>query len=1307
MKKSKFLKKSLAMLLALMLVVAMIPLSAAASEPALQQVRATADNETVLLTRNGDTFTGTYRAGAQTITLQLVVGTENRVYYTDTTTTTPTDRYVNDGPVVNFQVNRDQYADAEGNVTIEFSVADASDAKVREYYTVELTPVEASTETKILDFSINRVVNGTVMQGGNSVPNIETAEIGVDFIRVTVPYDAPADGYVIRNMVLSNGAKATVKDENGVAVANGIDVAGVQNGAPSVTVDDEYTITVSNGNHNQTYTLHITVASGFTSFTTEEGLDAVLFPEDNAIAVLLPYGYTTGKDTVTITPSYELDYLSAEAEWANGEAVTVKTANVHTDVFYSFKGTDTAPHLDWDGAKTLVGNDGVLSFNDFTGGKVSESEYVDTVKVQYTDDTTREYKVYLFETEKNNATAITGLTIGSEQAVIDEENKTIDIVLPAGTNLEQLDMLNDPKTKFTMTASNGAEITFPALENDSLNETTPSNTGDNRTATDTFFDGWEIDASEPISVLVKSEDNECSDNEQYYTLNITASDNYEDAKITGMSIQSPDGKYTYDATPDANGKIVLQVPYYVYSKAELEGWKLFYTKTVGTSVTYLDNNDHATALPVSGAALTGGESWIGVPGSNVAGEDITANMIGNDHSQNTRVYNVQIDRVAAKTDSTLKNFSIIGDTENNEADNTYAATIDQSKKTISAGVAWAAYKQWNWTEFEAIAEAAEDANARIFFKNVNDNLVELVNSGEDDATGVTYHTTGAGPIDLYNGTDIYVLSEQMWVNLEAKGVIHEESDRTYIKRSDWDANVNESDRTYYTIYDLTISENKAREGAEFTDITLVDGTGWTADLQVDISNSLLKGTIPYALTSDLDVTKDAQGNIIRMTYKSTDSLNPIFLAYDVEDGAWVMAYEEDYLTDKYGKNPDKPRFDGMNFAKGETTFKNSFNGTNGKASEIPEAGEGWSDIGVFEDIKDYKASEYSKYLKANNPFLLISREGDVFICNTRTAGSDNVLEGLTYDSYAANRLVATNEDGKSEFDLYTFDLTVAQPNTETEFTNFYFDGYERFPGVIDAVNDTITVTLPYGTEYTYLVPNYTVSSGAIVTVDDPELMGKPLYNGETDVNFTTTRKFTVIAENEKNSTEWTVRVVVSSAFTDVNPGDWFYDNVMDAAQNGYVSGMGDGTFQPKKATTRAEFASMIAKAMGYTDSDATGETRFTDVDADQWYAGAITYCYDNGIILGYEDNTFKPTQTITRQEAASILKNAFNLNGSSSDKFPDDAKIANWAKANVYAVKHSGLMKGDADGNFRPTDTMTRAEAASIMMNAQRAGLID
>ena len=252
------------------------------------------------------------------------------------------------------------------------------------------------------------------------------------------------------------------------------------------------------------------------------------------------------------------------------------------------------------------------------------------------------------------------------------------------------------------------------------------------------------------------------------------------------------------------------------------------------------------------------------------------------------------------------------------------------------------------------------------------------------------------------------------------------------------------------------------------------------------------------------------------------------------------------------------------------------------------------------------------------------------------------------------------------------------------------------------------MTLPYGSEFTYLVPVYEVSEGSIVTVDDPELMGKPLYNGVTDVNFTTTRKFTVIAENETTEIEWTVRVVVSDRFSDVNPGDWFYDNVMDAAEKGYISGMGNGTFEPKTATTRAQFASMIAKAMGYDDTQPVDGTRFSDVPEDKWYTGAINFCYDNGIILGYDDTTFQPGKTISRQEAASILKNAFNLTGSTTELFPDDDQIADWAKDNVYNVKHSGLMKGDADtGNFRPTAMITRAEAASILMNAHRDGLID
>ena len=187
---------------------------------------------------------------------------------------------------------------------------------------------------------------------------------------------------------------------------------------------------------------------------------------------------------------------------------------------------------------------------------------------------------------------------------------------------------------------------------------------------------------------------------------------------------------------------------------------------------------------------------------------------------------------------------------------------------------------------------------------------------------------------LYDGAKIYVLSEQMWVNLEANDAMtNQYGVANTIPVNTWKAQVNDSNRSFYTVYSLDISDNDPREGAELTDVTLVDGTGWTADLEVDISNSLLKGTIPYALTSDLKVEKNDDGEITKVTFNSDDSLNPIFLAYDVDDGAWVMGYEEKYLGDR-----TTPRLDG----EGDARENNNFKGDSSVATEIPEAGSDWS-----------------------------------------------------------------------------------------------------------------------------------------------------------------------------------------------------------------------------------------------------------------------------------------------------------------------------------------------------------------------------
>ena len=338
--------------------------------------------------------------------------------------------------------------------------------------------------------------------------------------------------------------------------------------------------------------------------------------------------------------------------------------------------------------------------------------------------------------------------------------------------------------------------------------------------------------------------------------------------------------------------------------------------------------------------------------------------------------------------------------------------------------------------------------------------------------------------------------------------------------------------------------------------------------------------------------------------------------------------------------------------------------------------------------------------QGNRGFVFVRGEDNkvvVYQCDGSACGkaNDNGIDVL-----AENRL--TNPDKYSKTN-YKFELTYAEPCADTDITSFKLD---KYTGTINGRN--ITVNVPYGTDVKGLVATFTTSVGAKVELN---AYGSEdiLVSGVTSVNYTNPVTLYVTAENGMARVKYTVTVEEGLSFSDVNEGDWYYDNVMDAAENGYVNGMGDGTFAPKKATTRAEFAAMIANAMGY-EADPNVESMFPDVADDFWGKAAINYCAQNGIISGYDDGTFQPNKAITRQEAAAILNNAFELaekTGISTDKFADDSKIAGWAKDHVYAAKAAGLMKGDAGtGAFRPTDTIIRAEAASILMNANREGLI-
>ncbi len=240
----------------------------------------------------------------------------------------------------------------------------------------------------------------------------------------------------------------------------------------------------------------------------------------------------------------------------------------------------------------------------------------------------------------------------------------------------------------------------------------------------------------------------------------------------------------------------------------------------------------------------------------------------------------------------------------------------------------------------------------------------------------------------------------------------------------------------------------------------------------------------------------------------------------------------------------------------------------------------------------------------------------------------------------------------------------------------------------------ITVNLPFGTNLYPVKLTLTASKMAKILVNGAAYDA----NNNYDLNKAITIKVT--SEDEATTNVYTLKANVSAQFTDVNPGDWYYDNVMRAVELGILSGKGNGTFAPSESITRRDFAIMLAQALGHSNSEPASSP-FVDVADDDYGVSSIAYLYEKNIAAGDNEGKFNPNAKITRQEAATLLAKAFGATGTSSELYNDDAAIASWAKSFVYACKEAGLMKGDAGtGNFRPTSTITRAEAASAMVNA-------
>lgn len=164
---------------------------------------------------------------------------------------------------------------------------------------------------------------------------------------------------------------------------------------------------------------------------------------------------------------------------------------------------------------------------------------------------------------------------------------------------------------------------------------------------------------------------------------------------------------------------------------------------------------------------------------------------------------------------------------------------------------------------------------------------------------------------------------------------------------------------------------------------------------------------------------------------------------------------------------------------------------------------------------------------------------------------------------------------------------------------------------------------------------------------------------------------------------------------------WAKETIEDLHKQGLIAGYEDNSFKPNANITRAEYVSTINKVMNFTK---TKEITFNDVKEGAWYKNAVSVAVANGYCNGYEDNSFRPNANITRAEASVMLAKALNLpTDSEGAKFNDDAQIPKWAKSEIYKLSKAKHISGYSDGTFKAEKSITRAEAFTMISSVVKA----
>ena len=179
----------------------------------------------------------------------------------------------------------------------------------------------------------------------------------------------------------------------------------------------------------------------------------------------------------------------------------------------------------------------------------------------------------------------------------------------------------------------------------------------------------------------------------------------------------------------------------------------------------------------------------------------------------------------------------------------------------------------------------------------------------------------------------------------------------------------------------------------------------------------------------------------------------------------------------------------------------------------------------------------------------------------------------------------------------------------------------------------------------------------------------------------------------------------NQSFPDIQ-GYWAQNDIELMVAHHVVDGMTPTSFDPTGEVTRAQFAAMVARALGLNISATS--TAFSDVPSSAWFAGDVAAAVKAGIVKGYPDGTFRPNANITREEMAAMMVRAMRAAGQPStilsqqvsgvlSAYADRSAVEGWAQTDLAIAIQQNIVKGMTPTTLVPTADASRAQGAVMI----------